>query len=452
MPGTTVLARRFPVPALLLKPAVFGSLIPTVTALNALVGLLLPMLMTPGQFGEYSLVVTLFQYGLIFDLGASQLADRRIPAQLGGNRPEEAERLGQRLLWLRLYIAAATAVVLVLVLTTLAVARGLPFRLEAALLAGLAGLLYMVSLGPACIYRARSLRRNYAVSIAVLSSGLVVARLSGMLLGGTVGCFVALGLWYGAFAVLLHWQMPPRLAERPGPTEAVLLVGQGLALFATSFMWAFHVTANRWFAAQVIPAGDFGQFAFAANIFALLVGTASGFSAFYYPKFMERLAGAAPFALSRLLLRDCARLLGATAAITAVGLLLAGPMVGYVYPAYTHSAADVRVLLVAVPPLVLASWLMPISLSAGRQPWIDGLVVYPAATVLLCAAIFLLVPLYGGLGAGAASTLSSLPLVAMQLLLLSRARVLRAPDAAALFGVALLGCAGLAALAWMVGA
>src|SRR5271166_2410494 len=81
--------RAFPILGLLSRPAVFGSLIPLVTVLNAVTGMVLPMLMTPLRFGEYSLVVTLFQYGLIFDFGASQLIDRWIPAHLGSGRPEE---------------------------------------------------------------------------------------------------------------------------------------------------------------------------------------------------------------------------------------------------------------------------------------------------------------------------------------------------------------------------
>src|SRR5471032_3161333 len=75
---------------LLSKPAVFGSLIPVVTLLNALVGMLLPKLMAPRAFGEYSLVITLLNYGLIFDLGASQVIDRRMLEYLGTGRSDLA--------------------------------------------------------------------------------------------------------------------------------------------------------------------------------------------------------------------------------------------------------------------------------------------------------------------------------------------------------------------------
>ncbi|MDT7953586.1 MAG: hypothetical protein RQ966_18965 [Acetobacteraceae bacterium] len=435
---------------LLSRPAVFGSLVPLVTALNALVGLVLPMLMAPSQFGEYALVVTLFQYGLIFDLGASQLIDRWIPAHLGTNQPDAAERVGQRLLWLRLYIAATAYAVTALVLVALAARQELPFSLGTGLLSALAGILYMAALGPACLYRAHSARRNYAISIAALSFGLVAARLGGMLAGGTLGCFAALALWYLVFAGVVHLRMPPRLAERPSLAEAASLAARGLPLFATSFVWAFYVTANRWFASRLIAPGAFGQFAFGANIFALIVGTAAGFSAFYYPRITARLAGSAPFALSRRLTADCSKLVTGVTAVMVPGILLAGTLIGLVYPAYVHGVATARILLVAAPPVVLASWLMPISLSSGRRPWVDGIIVYPVATALLGAATYGLFQVLGVAGAAWASSASGVPLIAMQLALLHHAGIFRSRHAAALLAVTVAASGALACLVWVV--
>jgi len=436
-----------PLLALLGRPVVFGSLIPVVILLNALVGMLLPTLMAPRAFGEYSLVVTLFQYGLIFDLGASQLADRWIPPLLATGRPEEAEAVGQRLLWLRLYVGVAAYVAAALVLVALAALGKLPFGLTAGLLSALAGILYMLSMGPLCVWRARSARRNYAICCSTLSLGLVIARPGGMVAGGLLGCFGALALWYAAFGGLFHLRMPVRLALRPGFAEAASLVMRGIPFFATSFIWAFYLTSNRWFAAMLIEPEQFGQFAFSANIFALLVGSAAGGSAFYYPRIAERLAAGGPYEVSRRLSGDCIRLVGAMTALMAVGVVLAGMLVSLIYPLYLHSVGSARILLAAVPPLVLASWLMPVSLSGGHRPWIDGAVVYPAATVLLGAAVFGLYHLAGSDGAAWASTVSAVPLVAMQLAVLTHAKILRAADAAKLLGVTIACCAALAGLA-----
>lgn len=432
--------------ALLSYPVVFGSLIPAVLLLNALVGMLLPMLMVPRVFGEYSLVVTLFQYGLIFDLGASQLADRRIPPLLATGHADEADTIAQRLLWMRLYVGIATCGVVAVVLVALDAAGRLPFGLAAGLLSALAGILYMVALGPLCIWRARSERRNYAISCSVLSLGLVIARPGGMIAGGLLGCFGALAAWYAAFGGLFHLRMPPRPALRPGPGETAALVAHGIPLFATAFIWAFYTTANRWFAAMLIEPAQFGQFAFSANIFALIVGAAGGASAFYYPRIAGLLAVGRPYTVSHRLAVDCARLVGGAAALMAVGVVLAGVLIGLIYPLYLPSVSSARILLVAVPPLVLASWLMPVSLSGSHRPWIDGVFVYPIATVLLGAGVYELFRLAGSDGAAWASTVSAVPLVAMQLAGLVQARILRAADAAKLLGITVACCAVLAAL------
>jgi O-antigen/teichoic acid export membrane protein len=436
---------------LLSRPSVYGSLVPLVTLLNAGVGLLLPMLMTPGQFGRYSLAVTLFQYGLIFDLGASQLIDRLVPAHLGANRPADAEATAQRLLWLRLYIAIVAYAVTTAILVAMAARHDLPFSLGEGLVSALAGILYMVALGPVCVYRARSDRRDYAVLIMALSSGLVIARPAGLVAGGVLGSFAALVIWYFVSAILVHRRMPPRLAERPSLAEAASFVARGVPLFCTSFVWAFYITANRWFAARLIPPETFGPFAFGANILALLVGAAAGFSAFYYPKMTARLAAAPAFGLSRTLATDCLKLVLGTAAVMAVGILLARPLIALVYPSYVTGAAAARIMLVAVPPLALASWFMPISLSAGRHPWVDGLVVYPVATVLLGAASWALFRVLGEQGVAWASTASAILLIFMQVALLRHARILTSRDAAVLASAASLVSAGLASLIWMVG-
>lgn len=431
---------------LLSRPVMFGSLIPVVILLNALVGMLLPTLMAPREFGEYSLVVTLFQYGLIFDLGASQLADRWIPPLLATKQLTEADAVGQRLLWLRLYVGIVSYTVVAAIMTALAAFGKLPFGLAAGLLSALAGILYMIALGPLCVWRARSARRNYAICSSTLSFGLVIARPGGMIAGGLLGCFGALALYYAAFGGMFHSRMPLRRALRPGLAQAASLVARGIPFSATSFIWAFYLTANRWFAVMLIPSEQFGQFAFGANIFALLVGAAGGGSAFYYPRIAEQLAASGPYAVSRRLCIDCIRLVGAMTLLVAVGVVLAGVLIGLIYPLYLHAVGGARILLVAVPPLVLASWLMPVSLSGGHRPWIDGVVVYPAATLLLGAAVFGLHRLLGSDGAAWASTVSAVPLVAMQLAVLTHAKILRAGDAARLLGVTAACCAALAGL------
>jgi O-antigen/teichoic acid export membrane protein len=308
----------------------------------------------------------------------------------------------------------------------------------------------MVSLGPGFIYRARSARRNYAFAIGILSLGLVIARPAGMLAGGLVGSFLALALWYLVFVVFFHWRMPARLAFRPAPRTALMLTLRGLPFFATSFVWAFYVTANRWFASHLMDARPFGHFAFSANIYSLLIGAVGGLSAFYYPKIVGRIASEPAHALSGRLLWDLLRLTLAIGVIMAVGIVLARPLIALIYPSYISSVSSAQVLLTAVPAMVLIAWILPISLSSGRRPWIDGLVAYPAATLILYIAIRILSPMFGDIGTAAASIASALPLLLGLLAQLVHARILRLTDACLIFAATSAITGGLCALNWIV--
>jgi len=436
--------------AFLSRPLVYGTFLPAISLLNALVGMLLPMLMTPHVFGEYALAVTLFQYGLIFDCGAGQLADRWIPPAFARGQFDEVERLGQRLLWVRLYIGTVLFVTAIVGLTALEALDQLPFGFWAGVLSASAGIFYMVALGPGFIYRALSKRRNYALAIGILSFGLVFARPFGLFAGGLTGCFFALALWYLAFAFLFHWQMPPRLKTRPSPVEAASSVVLGLPFFATSFVWAFYLTANRWFASRLMEPGIFGHFAFSTNIYTLLIGAIGGLSAFYYPRIVGRIAHEDKFALSQVITVDCGKLTFAVGGIVAIGIILATPLLALIYPQYYESVSTVRMLLAAVPATVLVAWLLPISLSAGQRPWIDGLLIYPAATAILYVAIRVLFQRFGDIGAAAASTASALPLLGMLLVQLRHTRILSTGAAAALMGITTIVTAALCALTWAI--
>ncbi len=440
------------VSALLSRPAVFGSLIPIVTVLNAAVGMLLPQMMQPTVFGEYALVVSLFNYALIFDIGVSQLTDRWIPAAIAAGNEQRARDVGDMLLWMRLGIGVAAFVLAGSVLAVMAAWRLLPFSLGAGLLATFAGLADMVALGPVCIYRARSGRRNYAIMITTLLTGLIVARVGGLVAGGIPGCFAALAVWYVGCAVLFHRRMPLVRAARPTASRALSLAASGLPFFATSFIWAFYVTGNRWVASFLLDREHFGQFAFSANIFSLLVGAVGGFSAFYYPRIAGRIANSASFAQSGRLMHDLSRLVAGVAGVMAVGILLSGFLVRHIYPHYLPSIATARIVLVAVPPMVLASWLMPVSQSASARPWIDGVVIFPAAAILLGVAGVGLAHGFGAQGIAWASTVSAVPLVGVQLVALAQARIIRPRHGLLVFSLTAVACAALGLLAWGIAA
>lgn len=414
---------------LILKPAIFGSFIPIVTLLNAFVGLVLPGLMNTQIFGEYALVVTLFNYGLIFDLGISQIIDRRIPMHVGRNRLDLAKIEGDKLIWLRLYIGVAAFIVAAGALIAINFYGKLSFNLTAGILATFAGLADMIALGPVCLFRARSARSDYALGTSVLLLGLVIARLGGLIAGGLVGCFAALAVWYVVFAIMFNKNAELNTQSMPDKIEAWAIIKFGIPFFITSFIWAFYVTGNRWIASFLIDPKQFGLFAFSANIFSLLVGAIGGFSAFYYPRIAEIISKSSNFAVSDRLVRDFCRLVGVVTVIIAIGIILSSFLVKLIYPQYADGISTARIILVAVPPMVLASWLMPISLSGGGRPLFDGLLVYPTATAILAVGIVVLYRVAGAQGAAGASTISALPLVGMQLGLLCHSKIIRGKHA-----------------------
>lgn len=424
-----------PITALLSKPVVYGSFVPAVSLLNALIGILLPAMMTPTIFGEYSLVMTLFQYGLIFDAGVGQLIDRWIPPAIERGELEEADFIGQRLLWVRWYIGIVVFAVVATALIILASVGQLPFHLSLGLLSAFTGILYMIALGPGFIYRAHSAKRNYAFAVGILSIGLVVARPLGLLVGGLTGLFSALAVWYFAFTCFYSWKMPARLSLRTPYRQALTLVAKGLPFFATSFIWAFYLTANRWFASRLMDSATFGHFAFSANIYSLLIGAVGGLNAFYYPRIVGKIASERPFALSGKIALDFSKLVLAVSTVVAVGIVLTPFLLELIYPQYVPSTGTARILLTAVPAMVLVSWLMPISLSAGRRPWIDGVIIYPVATAILYLATHILARHFGTDGIAAASIVSALLLAAMLLFQLRQTHILTSTALAMLLGV-----------------
>ena len=412
------------------------SMMPGLSLLNAMVGLALPLLLGPVAFGRYAIAVTLFQYCLILDFGVSQMIDRRLPALIALGSASERARFVDEMLWLRLYVAAAALSAGIVVLVALAQAGRLPFSPLDGALSVAAGLFFMIALGPAAICRAASRRGEFAAINAALMLMLALARPIGIVLDGATGCFALLAIGYGGLAFGVQRRMLPAAAHRPHAAAFGRVAREGMPLFLIAFVWAFYMTANRWVVSELAPEAVLGQFAFGSNIVYLIVGAIGALSQFYYPAITAASASGGAFAVSSRVTRDLALLTALVAVPTAFGII-AGPfMIGIVYPKFVGAVASVRLLLLAVPGLVLASWLMPLSISLGRRPWLDGMATYPAALVVLMGGTWLGYRHGGTPGAAWGLVLSALPLLVLQLAGLVAARLLRSPHAAALLGVA----------------
>ncbi len=427
------------------------ALMPALSGVNAVVGLVIPALLGPADFGQYSIAVTLFQYGLIFDFGISQLIDRRVPVLISTDRPAAARFIGEAL-WVRLYIASGGMIVAAALMYGLASRGRLPFSLLAGLLSLAAGLSFMLALGPTAVYRATSRRREFALAGAAGASALAIMRPAGMVLGGISECFAGLLACYAAMAAFLQLRMPIKAAQRPGLRQAVRLLLQGLPLFATSFVWAFYMTANRWVVSFLAPPLDLGHFAFASNMAYLLVGTLAMMSQFYYPAIVGRAATGGTFSMSRVIARDLCALAVLVALPTAVGIVVGPRLIELAYRTFLDSAGAVRIILVAVPSLTVSSWLMPLSLSTATRPWIEGALIYPAALLVLVASTWGGYHLDGIAGASWGLSASAPALLVLQVCNLRVTRLLSWRHAIQVIAVASLATALLAALALWAGA
>lgn len=408
-------------------------ILPAVSLLNAVVGLCLPTLFGPEAFGQYALTSSLFQYALVMDLGTSQMFDRRVPALIGQGRHDEAARYINELLWLRLFIAIGACTFLATATIGLMAYGAAGSGAVPWVLSVLAGLLFMVGNGPASVYRAESRPRSYALTVLLLNLGLILARPGGAILLGVEGCFGAMALWYLGCAAWLQGQIPLRAAWRPSAATMRKTIQAGLPLFATSLTWAFFTSANRWFASFVTDAVALGQFAFGANILYLVSGMLGGLSAFYYPSIAKRIAVSEPFSCSATIRKDCLRLTVAVALLSMVGILAAPLFISIVYPAFMPAALSTSTLLIATTPLTLAAWLMPLSISSGRHPWLACLVVYPLAVAVLGETIFELHAHFGLPGIAAASSVAGMVLTGLQLSLLRLEHIMKARDGAVLW-------------------
>src|SRR5262249_56164768 len=81
------------------------------------------------------------------------------------------------------------------------------------------------------------------------------------------------------------------------------------------------------------------------------------------------------------------------------------------------------VLLYGIP-MIVAAWAMPLMLSVGLRPWVDGLVLYPAAIGLLALGLVVGQHLGGIDGTAWGGLVCVMPLPACQLLRLWHSGVL----------------------------
>lgn len=355
-------------------PAAYMLAVPVLTLLGAGTTLLAPMLLDPIAFGAFSILAIIFQYASTMDLGLSQMADREIGAKNVG-AAQAAELLSTR------WIIAGAMIIAALPLTlALAWSNGQLALLDTAL-AFLGGTAFMIANGPVTVHRAASRIRDFTIAAIALQFGMTFPRLFGLALGGVTGCVLALAIWYGALAVLL---------ARPGSdkakiqlTRAWALVRAALPLFAFQGLWLVYVSANRWMSLGLSTPRDFGLFAFTANFAFVAIGVLSTVAQVRYPRLLRQVAHSSGASGSGPIERDIVGLSLALAAAAVVAILVAQPVITWIFPNYAGATPAVAGLAISCIPLGILAWTLPISIALSARPWADAALMFgPALAVL----------------------------------------------------------------------
>jgi O-antigen/teichoic acid export membrane protein len=343
--------------------------VPVLTVLGALVSVTVPRVLGPVQYGQYSLVESVFRYGVAFDLGLSVLVDRRLPIMqtIAGN--QELSAFSSAILWLRLYIGIVAASLGALLLSLLSFFDVLPFSWILGATALTAGLLGMIVYGPTSIERALSRRRQFGVLYAGGMSVLAFGRLIGVLAGGVMGCFAVMAGCYLALAIYSHLGML-HSRERSAALAVRASFNESAPLFVTLYAFTLLLTANRWVVASRADADSFGHFAFGASVTTLLVGLVGGITQLWYPRLVRHHAMGQTIIVSWSILRDMAVLALAAGSSSAVAIWASPWMIELVFPDFGSSLPVLRTILPSFAATTISTWLLPLLLATGARPWL----------------------------------------------------------------------------------
>jgi O-antigen/teichoic acid export membrane protein len=399
---------------------------PVLTLAGAGAVVAVPLLIGPARFGDYILLLSIFQYACAFDLGLSQLADKALATRGGGHTASVAE-----LVWARLAVAIGSLLLAFLLSFALARPEG-EFTVGNLLTAAAGGVAFMLSNGSLALYRAGSRIWEFTFCALTMHVGLSVPRLAGLVLGGVTGSYAALAAFYALTATMLNEPFTGALRRRPSVRKLTQTFGAALPLFAFSSLWLLYLTANRWISSALSDAEEFGFFALGANLVAAGVGVLSTVGQVHYPKHRTGAGGADAEAR---LGRELLHLLGVATAGTLAGVVACRYAIPLVFPKFVAAAEPSAALMISGVPLSLASWLIPLVIASSRRPWTDATAVFVLSAATLGGAMAAGDTLGSVVGQAWGCTATSPVPVVVLLALLVRASLLSLATAARVLGV-----------------
>jgi O-antigen/teichoic acid export membrane protein len=203
-------------------------------------------------------------------------------------------------------------------------------------------------------------------------------------------------------------------------------------MFVTASLWGVFMMANRWFVADLADPETYGQFSFAATVLGVYAGIFGIIAQAYYPKLSAEAYVADPFDLSRRVADSALKLAAVISVLSAIGVMLAEILVSFIYAAYAAAVPAMKVFLVAGIPLISATWLIPIAMSARTRPTWEIVAVYFLAIGTLWAGTVIGYREVGLEGVGIGVIIASFVMLSGQSVLLRRSRVLSIRDSVSL--------------------
>jgi hypothetical protein len=412
----------------LARPITYTVCTPLLTIAGAATTIAAPILLDATSFGQFALLISIFQYGTDFDLGLARLADRLLHrSDIDVVATLESILLG------RLAVAGGLAIVV----SILGVFYGL-----LAILSGLAGIAVMLTNGPITVYRARSQIAQFTSASLLLQFGLSLPRFIGLMLGGISGCVIAMLGWFSMTALVVNAPLLHRsVLHRFHWQQLRQLFTQSLPLFVLSSAWAVYLLANRWmsFVISATPA-DAGLFAFGANLMLVGLGVVSLVAQTYYPRHLVNRNRTALY-----------NELVVLAVLALVGCLIVDLMcrfaLDWMFPHFIGAEAATAATCFSGIPFGLCAWLIPMVIALTGRPLREGLLVFGLCLIALYGCMHWGNGIAGIDGQAWGSVPATMLLLGFLLHLVVRGRLLRVSSA--IFVWSLVACMeGICAGAW----
>lgn len=385
---------------------------PLLAIVGAVTTIIAPRLLDPASFAQFALLNSVYLYVAEFDLGLGRLSDRLLPVA------DDAHMLTGSLLRVRYYLAV------LLLLVTLTI--GFFLTNWWSVLAAFAGIALMLANGPYAFYRGRSQIAAFTLASFMMQFGLTLPRLAGLLIDGVRGSFLLLAVWCTTTAIVLNAPFIADVRQGSGSNLRRFLP-QAVPLFFFSAAWMSYLLINRWLSWLISSPRDAGLFAFGANLVVIGIGFINAAAQVYYPKHLAKTQAAklGQELMVLLVVAFVGCLIGHGLTVTALA---------WVFPSFAMAARSTSALLFSGIPLSLNAWLIPLVIARSKRVLRESLTIFSVVLISLYGLMYWLDLHAGIVGQAWACLPPAMLLLAIQLYLVVRARLLYRSAALLLWG------------------